>query len=125
VSEPKANEPAGGAGGQSGAGDQPGGADAPSGGEPLGEMTFRDLFLGLVQSFQMAAMQQLGMVPNPANDQIERDLPHAKLSIDMLRMLKERTAGNLTMEEGRYLDHVLTELQLHYVTESSKPQGAG
>lgn len=117
MSEPKANEPGG--------GPPTSGAGAPSGGEPLGDMTFRDLFLGLVQSFQMAAMQQLGKIPNPANDQIERDLPHAKLSIDMLRMLKERTAGNLTMEEGRFLDHVLTELQLHYVTESGKPQGAG
>ncbi len=102
MSEPKSNEP---------------------GGAPEAPMTSRDLFLGLVQSFQMAAMQQLGMVPSPATDQIERDLPHAKLSIDMLQMLKDRTAGNLTMEEVRFLDHVLTELRLHYVTESAKSPG--
>ena len=86
-----------------------------------GEMTKRDLFLGLVQSFQMAALQQLGKVPNPATEQVERDLPHAKLSIDMLDMLKERTAGNLTMEEVRLLDHVLTELRMLYVVEAAKP----
>ena len=102
MSDPKTNEPDGGPG-------------AP--------MTSRDLFLGLVQSFQMAAMQQLGKVPSPATEQIERDLPHAKLSINMLQMLKERTAGNLTMEEVRLLDHVLTELRLHYVTESAKTPG--
>lgn len=94
-------------------------------GAPEGPMTSRDLLLGLIQSLQMAAMQQLGKVPNPSTDQIERDLPHAKLSIDLLQMLKEKTAGNLTMEEVRFLDHVLTELRLFYVTESGKAPGGG
>jgi hypothetical protein len=91
---------------------------------PPPALTPRDLFLGLVQSFQLAAMQQLGLVPDPSTDATARDLPQAKLSIDMLEMLKARTEGNLTMEEGRFLDHVLTELRLHYVTEASKePKG--
>ena len=95
----------------------------PEAAPPAG-FTPRDLFLGLVQSFQMAAMQQLGKVPDPSTEQTLLDLPQAKLSIDMLEMLKTRTEGNLTMEEGRFLDHVLTELRLHYVTESSKaPKG--
>jgi hypothetical protein len=92
----------------------------PEGGTPPAELSQRDLFLGLVQSFQLAAMQQLGKVPEPGTDQTSQDLPQAKLSIDMLEMLKARTNGNLTMEELRFLDHVLTELRLHYVTESAK-----
>jgi hypothetical protein len=91
----------------------------PEGGPPP-ELSSRDLFLGLVQSFQLAAMQQLGQVPDPVNQKTERDLAQAKLSIDMLEMLKARTEGNLTMEEGRFLDHVLTELRLHYVREAGK-----
>jgi Domain of unknown function (DUF1844) len=91
----------------------------PEDGPPAG-LTQRDLFLGLVQSFQLAAMQQLGKVPDPTSEQTTQDLPQAKLSIDLLEMLKVKTAGNLTMEEGRFLDHVLTELRLHYVTETSK-----
>lgn len=94
-----------------------GGGDAPG-------MTKRDLFLGLVQSFQMAAMQQLGKVPNPSTGQTERDLGNARLSIDMLEMLRERTAGNLTNEEARFLDHVLTEVRLVYVKETSDASGA-
>ena len=35
----------------------------------------------------------------------------------MLRMLEERTKGNLTSEESRFLAHVLRELQLNYVME--------
>jgi hypothetical protein len=77
----------------------------------------KDLFLGLVHSFQAAAMQQMGKIVNPFTQQVERDLAQAQLSIDMLRMLQERTSGNLTNEESRFLAHVLRELQLNFVME--------
>jgi hypothetical protein len=79
--------------------------------------TRRDLFLGLVHSFQAAAMQQMGKILNPFTEKMERDLKQARLSIDMLEMLQERTSGNLTGEESRFLTHVLTELRLNYVAE--------
>jgi uncharacterized protein DUF1844 len=88
---------------------------------PPPSMSGRDLFLGLVHSFQAAAMQQMGKIMNPFTNQVERDLPQAKLSIDMLEMLQERTQGNLTSEEARFLAHVLTELRLNYVQETSQP----
>ena len=59
----------------------------------------KELFLGLVHSFQAAAMQQMGKIVNPFSQEIERDLPQARLSIDMLLMLQELTSGNLTPEE--------------------------
>lgn len=77
----------------------------------------KDLFLGLIHSFQAAAMQQMGKIANPYTDKIERDMRQARLSIDMLEMLEERTSGNLTGEESRFLQHVLTELRLNYVAE--------
>jgi hypothetical protein len=77
----------------------------------------KDLFLGLVHSFQAAAMQQMGKIMNPFTEKMERDLKSARLSIDMLEMLQERTSGNLTGEESRFLTHVLTELRLNYVAE--------
>jgi hypothetical protein len=85
--------------------------------EPARPLEKKELFLGLVHSFQSAAMQQMGKVPNPFTDKIERDMMQARLSIDMLEMLEERTAGNLTGEEARFLKHVLTELRLNYVAE--------
>jgi len=88
--------------------------------EPINE---RDLFLGLVQSFQAAAMQQMGKVMNPFTEKIERDMAQAKLSIEMLEMLKTRTSGNLTGQEARFLNHVLTELRLNYVAESERGEG--
>ena len=92
--------------------------------------TRKDLFLGLVHSFQAAAMQQMGKILNPFTEKMERDLRQARLSIDMLEMLQERTSGNLTGEESRFLTHVLTELRLNYVAEmdedrkqAAKPEG--
>ena len=81
------------------------------------ELTRKEMFLGLIHSFQAAAMQQMGKMPSPFSKEIERDLPQARLSIDMLEMLEERTSGNLTGEEARFLKHVLTELRLNYVAE--------
>ena len=88
-------------------------------------MSNRDLFLGLIHSFQAAAMQQMGKTVNPFTQEIERDLPQAQLSIDMLRMLEERTQGNLTSEESRFLAHVLRELQLNYVMELDEDKKRG
>lgn len=84
----------------------------------------KDLFLGLIHSFQAAAMQQMGKIMNPFTEKMERDLKQARLSIDMLEMLQERTAGNLTGEEARFLTHVLTELRLNYVAELDEDRKA-
>jgi hypothetical protein len=94
--------------------------------EPTAQgMSRRDLFLGLVTSFQAAAMQQMGKTMNPFTERIERDMPQAKLSIDMLEMLEERTSGNLSSEEARFLKHVLTELRLNYVAEIAEDAKKG
>ena len=94
-----------------------------AGEEPRG-LTRKDMFLGLIHSFQAAAMQQMGKMPSPFTNQIERDMPQARISIDMLEMLEERTSGNLTGEESRFLKHVLTEIRLNYVAELEEDKKA-
>ncbi len=78
------------------------------------------LFITLVQQYQMQAWISLGKLKNPSTDKIERNLDLAKLSIDMLDMLKEKTRGNLTAEEERMLTQTLTDLKLNYVDEYEK-----
>ena len=75
------------------------------------------LFMQLILTFQGAAMQQMGKIKNPLTDKIERDLTQAAISIDMLDMIKQKTAGNLTKEEQQLIDHILSELKLNYVDE--------
>lgn len=80
------------------------------------------LFLQLVSMFQVAAMQQLGKIPSPLSGKIERDLEQAKMSIDILSMIKEKTSGNLSRREGDFLGKVLFECQMNYLDELKRPE---
>ena len=51
-------------------------------------------------------MGQEGQAPN---------LEIARHTIDLLSMLREKTKGNLSMEENRMLENTLTELRFRYV----------
>lgn len=79
------------------------------------------LFLHLIAMFQAAAMQHLGKILNPLTNTIERDLEQAKMSIDILDMLKAKTLGNLSKSEQDFLDKVVFELHMNYVDEAGKP----
>ncbi len=78
------------------------------------------LFTQLVLSFQAAAWQQMGKVQSIMTGKIERNLMMAKHSIDMLAMLEEKTNGNLTEDETKYIKHVLYELRMNYLEEVKK-----
>jgi hypothetical protein len=79
-----------------------------------------NLFLALVTSLASTCWMQLGKVPNPISNKIEKDLENAKFTIELLRTLKEKTKGNLTEEEERLLLSVITDLELNYADEVKK-----
>lgn len=83
------------------------------------------LFLQVVSMFQVAAMQQLGKLVDPVSGDIKRDLEQAKISIDILDVLKEKTRGNLTKNEEDFLAKVLFELHMNYVEEIKSPADGG
>lgn len=78
------------------------------------------LFLSLINSFQMQAMMQLGKLKNPFTNESERDLDAAQISIDILDMVKEKTKNNLIDEESKYINQVISDLKLNYVEERNK-----
>jgi len=82
------------------------------------------LFMQLVMTFQAAAWQQMGKIKNPVTDKIERTLDQARYSIDMLEMLRSKTKGNLSDDEAKFLNHVISELQLNFVDELKKEEKA-
>jgi hypothetical protein len=65
-------------------------------------------------------MQQLGKLPNPMTNEVERDLQQAKASIDVLETIKKKTKGNLIEAEAEFLDKVLFELRMNYVDEADR-----
>ena len=79
-----------------------------------------ELFIQLLLIFHQNALMSMGKLKNPVTDKVERDLAQAKQSIDMLEMIKEKTANNLSPELSRALEHSLTELRLNYVDETNK-----
>ena len=81
-------------------------------------------FVSLVISISSSCWMQLGKVPNPITGKIERDLEGAKLSVDMLEMLKEKTKGNLSADEQRVIETTLADLKLNYVDELKNPAEA-
>jgi hypothetical protein len=79
-----------------------------------------ELFLSLVFSLQSAAWYQMGKVASPLSGKIERDLQQAKMSIDLLIMLQEKTKGNLLTEEQHILNSAVYNLQMNYVDELNR-----
>lgn len=68
--------------------------------------------------FVMLQSQQasffLGRIPHPQTGQPVVNLPSAKILIDQLAMIREKTRGNLTAEEIEIIESVLEDLQAAY-----------
>jgi len=60
----------------------------------------------------------LGQIPNPQTGKGEVNLEVAKMFIDQLAMIQEKTRGNLSNEESAVLRNTLSNLQLAYVEVS-------
>ncbi len=83
------------------------------------------LFAQLIMMLYGAAMQQMGKVVNPLTNKAEKNLDLAKLSVDMLSMVEEKTKGNLSDEEARFLSDSLFQLRMNYVDEVKKTAEEG
>jgi hypothetical protein len=81
-------------------------------------------FLDMVGLFGTQAMIALGKLANPATGKAEKNLPAARLFIDMLEMLEHKTRGNLNSDETKVLQATLTDLRLMFVEESKSPSPA-
>jgi len=82
-----------------------------------GEMAQRFIELVMMQA-QQAAMF-LGRFPAPGGEKIEINLDYARMFIDQLEMLQEKTRGNLSNEETQVLNGVLADLRLAFVQASN------
>lgn len=72
-------------------------------------------FTALVVSLASSAYLHLGEIPDPEGRQPVLNLEVARHTIDMLAMLRDKTRGNLTPEEGQILQRFLYDLRLKFV----------
>ena len=78
-----------------------------------GELSQR--FIEFVMMHAQNAALFLGQIPNPKTGEGEVNLELAKMFIDQLAMIQEKTRGNLTNEESTVLRNTLSNLQMVYV----------
>ncbi|PYS80371.1 MAG: hypothetical protein DMF67_20630 [Acidobacteria bacterium] len=77
-------------------------------------------FLMLVEFIASFAADALGMVNHPGGGGVNLQL--AKQCIDMLGTLHRKTRGNLNEEELQFLDMILSQLRMQYVSLTSAPR---
>ena len=78
---------------------------------PLPEVNFNSLIFSLSSS----VLLHLGEIADPQSGEKKKDIALAKHTIDTIAMLKEKTQGNLTGEEEKFLESILTDLRWRYV----------
>lgn len=95
--------------------EEPPKVDAPKADASLPQISFSSLIFSLSTS----ALIQLGEIQDPISQQLNKNLPLAKQTIDLIGMLKEKTKGNLTSEEQMLLENILYDLRMRYVKAAS------
>jgi len=88
-----------------------------------GELAQR--FIEFVMMHAQNAALFLGQIPNPKTGEGEVNLELAKMFIDQLAMIQEKTRGNLGSDEATVLRNTLSNLQMVYVEVAQQaPKGA-
>src|SRR5689334_24912736 len=78
-----------------------------------GEMAQR--FIEFVLMHAQNAAFMLGQIPHPQTGKPEVNLDMARLLIDQLAMIQEKTRGNLNSDETRILNGTISNLQIAFV----------
>ncbi len=72
-------------------------------------------FMSFLMSLATQALVQIGEMEPPEGMEIPVDVEAGRQTIDILSMLQRKTRGNLSSEEGRFLEEVLHTLRMSYV----------
>jgi hypothetical protein len=88
-----------------------------------GELSQR--FIEFVMMHAQNAALFLGQIPNPQTGQGEVNLELARMFIDQLAMIQEKTRGNLSQEEATVLRNAISNLQMAFVEISEHEKSGG
>src|SRR5438105_15675050 len=80
-------------------------------------------FNAFVLSLGSSALINLGEAPDPTSGKTQDpDLALAEESIDLLALLEEKTKGNLTPDESRFLQTMLYDLRIRFIAAKTHPK---
>lgn len=72
-------------------------------------------FTTVLLGFASSALIHMGVQVHPESGAVNKDAALAREVLDLLALLREKTRGNLTLEEERFFDSLLTDLRLKFV----------
>ena len=87
-----------------------------AGGSPLPGGNFRLL----IQRLGYQGLMSLGIIENPLTDTKVVNLDNARLLIEDLTMLREKTRGNLEADEAEHLEKLIGDLARAYEAVSAR-----
>lgn len=70
----------------------------------------------LIMSIASSAVMAMGLAPNPQSGEIQTDKNLARFNIDLLLVLQDKTKGNLTSDESKFLNDLVIDLQMKFVS---------
>ena len=77
-------------------------------------------FMTFIMSLSTSALIYLGEIPDPVDNEKKKIIPLAKQMIDLISMLDEKTKGNLTADEEKYMENILYELRMVFIKATAK-----
>ncbi|GAB5403241.1 MAG: DUF1844 domain-containing protein [Aureliella sp.] len=75
----------------------------------------------LVTTLLTQAMAAMGQIPGEEGAAPEVNFPYAKHFIDLVGVIEEKTKGNLTEEESKFISESLHQMRMLYVSASQNP----
>ncbi len=72
-------------------------------------------FTTVLLGFASSALIHMGAQAHPETGGVRKDPAQAREVLDLLSLLREKTRGNLTLEEERFFDSLLSDLRLKFV----------
>lgn len=73
-------------------------------------------FSVLIMSIASSAVMAMGLAPNPQNGEVSKDKNLARFNIDLLLVLQAKTKGNLSSDEAKFLENLINDLQMKFVS---------
>jgi hypothetical protein len=67
-------------------------------------------FLNFLSGLASQALMQFGEIPNPLTGERTVNAAYARYTVQLLQVLRDKSAGNRTAEEEQYLSAVLSDL---------------
>ncbi len=78
--------------------------------------TMEASFSVLIMSLASSSCMAMGLAPDPENGEVYKDKQMARFNIDLLLVLQEKTKGNLSKDEDQFLENLISDLQMKFVS---------